>query len=173
MSLTAYLKAGSKSLDNMQDLLVEELKDLYDVENRLIDKLPEMKKAATSPQLKQAIEQHVSQTQRQKQRLEQAFRSLNIDPERSTCEGIKGILMEGEILAKADGDPKVKDAAIIAAAQRVEHYEMAAYGAARTFAQHIHRDDVASLLQETLDEEGNTDHELTSLAESHINPPSA
>jgi ferritin-like metal-binding protein YciE len=173
MSLSAYLKAGSKSLDNMQDLLVEELKDLYDVETRISDSLPEMKSAATNPQLKEAFEQHRAQTDRQRQRVEQCFRQLDLQPERGTCDGIKGILLEGEVLTKADGDPRVKDAALIAAAQRVEHYEMASYGAARSFAQHLHRDDIAQLLQETLNEEGNTDHELTELATGSVNPPTA
>lgn len=172
MSLMTSIKAGTKSLDNMQDLLVEELKDLYDVEHRIIDALPKMKEAAHRPELKKAFEEHRAQSQRQKERLEQCFRSLDMDPDRESCEGIKGILEEGEIFAKTDGDPKVKDAALVASAQRVEHYEMAAYGSARAFAQHLQRQDIAELLQQTLDEEGETDHELTKLATSRVNPPS-
>jgi ferritin-like metal-binding protein YciE len=173
MSLTSSLKAGTKSLDSMEDLLVEELKDLYDVENRVIDSLPDMQEAANSEQLKSAFEQHRGQSQRQKERLEQCFRAMDVEPDRGSCDGIKGILEEGEVFIKADGDPKVKDAALIASAQRVEHYEMAAYGAARAFARHLQREDVADLLQKTLDEEGKTDHELTELAASQVNPPSA
>jgi ferritin-like metal-binding protein YciE len=156
----------------MQDLLVEELKDLYDVEHRIIDALPKMKEAAHRPELKKAFEEHRAQSQRQKERLEQCFRSLDMDPDRGSCEGIKGILEEGEIFVKTDGDPKVKDAALVASAQRVEHYEMAGYGSARAFAQHLQRQDIADLLQQTLDEEGETDHELTELASSRVNPPS-
>ncbi|MFP4107094.1 MAG: ferritin-like domain-containing protein [Phycisphaerae bacterium] len=170
MSLMAYLK--TKDLDNMQELLVEELKDLYDVENRIIDSLPKMEEAATNPNLKEAFRKHKQQSQWQKERLERCFQSLGIDPDRSTCDGIKGILEEGETVLKAKGDPRVKDAALIASAQRVEHYEMAAYGAARTFARNTNHDDVAELLQQTLDEEGNTDHELTELGVSQVNPPS-
>lgn len=136
MSLKSYL-VGRKTLNDMQDLLIEELKDLYDVETRIIDALPKMEKAADHPELKQAFESHLVQTHRQKQRLEQCFDLLGMEPERETCEGIKGILEEGELLIRAEGNARVKDAALIAAAQRVEHYEIAAYGAARTFAQHL------------------------------------
>ncbi|MCE5278109.1 MAG: ferritin-like domain-containing protein [Planctomycetaceae bacterium] len=170
MSITGYLKSGMKSLDSMEDLLVEELKDLYDVESRLIEALPEMEEAASDPQLKAAFREHLRVTQGQKRRIEQCFEMLDMEPERETCDGIKGILEEGDALIKADGDPQVKDAALIAAAQRVEHYEIAAYGAARSFAQHLNYDDVADLLQQTLDEEGQTDHKLTEIALTNVNP---
>lgn len=170
MSLSSYLKAGKKSLDSMEDLLVEELKDLYDVESRLIDNLPVMEENANDARLKTAFREHLKVTERQKQRLEACFNRLGVKPKRETCDGIRGILEEGEVLIKADGDPVVKDAALLAAAQKVEHYEMASYGSARSLAQHLRRDDVASLLQETLDEEGETDHELSALALSSINP---
>jgi ferritin-like metal-binding protein YciE len=171
MSLTAYLKAGRKSLDSMEDLLVEELKDLYDVESRLIDELPQMESAAANAQLKMAFRQHRAQTEQQKRRLEQCFEQLGIEPERESCDGIKGIIEEGEVLMKADGNPNVKDAALISAAQRVEHYEIAGYGCARALAEHLRHGGVADLLRQTLDEEGQTDYELTDLAVGDINPP--
>jgi len=169
MSLTTYLK--KKTLDNMDDLLVEELKDLYDVEKRLIDALPEMADAAHDAGLKNAFEEHLQQTEQQSHRLEQCFQRLGMKPQRETCDGIKGILQEGEALIKSEGDPQVKDAALVGAAQRVEHYEMAGYGTARAIARHLHRDDIAELLQETLGEEGETDHKLTDLAVNVLNPP--
>jgi ferritin-like metal-binding protein YciE len=168
--LIASIKASGKRLDDMRDLFVEELKDLYDVENQIIDALPKMIDGASSPQLKQAFQQHLQTTRLQKDRLEQLFRRLNMKPERETCAGIRGILMEGEILLKADGDPKVKDATLIAAAQRVEHYEMAAYGSLRSFARQIARDDLADIIQQTLDEEGDTDKRLTDIAMTVVNP---
>jgi ferritin-like metal-binding protein YciE len=173
MGLMTSIKAGTKSLDKLDDLLVEELKDLYDVEQRISDALPKMKEAASRPDLKKAFEEHRAQTDRQKERLEQCFRHLDMKPDRGTCEGIKGILDEGEVFVKADGDPKVKDAALLASAQRVEHYEMASYGSARAFAQHLNHKEVADLLQQTLDEEGQTDHDLTELALADVNPPSS
>lgn len=171
MSLAAKIKAGTKSLDSMEDLLLEELQDLYDVESRIIDSLPDMADAAESPELRDAFNEHLNQSKRQRDRLEQCFRELDHDPERGTCEGIKGILEEGEIMMGASGPAKVKDAALVASAQRVEHYEMAGYGAARAFATHLGKDKVAELLQQTLDEEGNTDEKLTAIAVGQFNPP--
>lgn len=168
--LLASIKASGKSLDSMDELLLAELKDLYDAESRIIEALPKMESAASSPQIKQAFRTHLSQTKRQKERLEQIFRMLDREAERSTCAGMKGLIEEGSIVVKAKGNAKVKDAALIAAAQRVEHYEMAAYGSARAFAQQLGRSDVANLLQMTLNEEGETDHQLTQVAESSINP---
>ncbi len=168
--IIASIKGSNKSLDNMEDLLIAELKDLYDAESRILDALPKMESAASSPQVKQAFRTHLSQTERQKDRLEQVFRMIDRKPERSTCEGMKGLIEEGSVLVKAKGNPKVKDAALISAAQRVEHYEIAAYGSARSFAQQLGHADVANLLQMTLNEEGETDHQLTQVAESSINP---
>ncbi len=164
MSLMASLKAGTKSLDSLEDLLIEELKDLYDVEQRVIDALPNMADAASDAELKRAFEAHRQVSIAQKQRLEDCFDWLNMEADRGTCEGIKGILEEGEVLMKADGDPGVKDAALISAAQRVEHYEMAGYGSARSYARLLNLPEVADLLEQTLDEESATDHELTDLA---------
>ena len=168
--LISSIKSTGKSLDSMNDLFVEELKDLYYVEDKIIDALPKMADAANSPQLKNAFKEHLERTKVQKRRLEDIFRRLGMEPQSSKCEGISGIIEEGEILLKAKGDPKVKDAALIAAAQRVEHYEMAGYGSARSFARQINRQDLADLLQQTLDEEGAADHKLTDLAVANVNP---
>ena len=129
-----------------------------------------MAAAAKSPALKQAFETHLRETERQLGRLEEAFSAMGLSPQASTCQAMKGLIAEGQEAIDASGDPEVKDAALIAAAQRVEHYEIAGYGCARTFAQHLNRNDVVNLLQETLDEETATDQKLTALAERSINP---
>lgn len=169
-SLIAQIKSLGKSLDSMEELLMQELNDLYDGEKQMIKALPKMIEAASSPQLKQAFQLHLSQTQRQKDRLDQAFGMMGASPSSHTCEGMKGMIEEGAVICKTSGDPCVKDAALIAAAQRVEHYEMAGYGAARSCAQQVGRNDVAALLQQTLDEEGQTDHKLTDIALTNVNP---
>lgn len=160
----------SEKLDSMEDLLRSEMEDLYDAEKRLVKALPKMASAAHSPQLQQAFQAHYNQTEGHVRRLEESFRLLNWEPERETCEAMQGLIKEGEEAIEAEGDSTVRDAALIAAAQRVEHYEITGYGSARTFARHIGRQDVADLLQETLNEEGETDKKLTELAEAGINP---
>ncbi|HSU68773.1 MAG TPA: ferritin-like domain-containing protein, partial [Tepidisphaeraceae bacterium] len=122
-----------------------------------------------SSQLKNAFQEHFRQTQGHVQRLEQVFRAINCEPERESCPAMKGMIKEGNDMIKASGNPAVKDAGLIAAAQRVEHYEMAGYGSVRTFAQQLGRDDLARILQQTLDEEGQTDKKLTAIAESNVN----
>lgn len=155
--------------NNLSDLFVQQLKDLYDGEQQLTEALPLMAQAANSSRLKNAFEEHFRQTQGHVQRLEQVFRALNCEPERETCPAMKGMIKEGNEMMSAKGDPSVRDAALIAAAQRVEHYEMAGYGSARTFAHQLGRDDLAHILQQTLDEEGEADKKLTSIAESGVN----
>jgi ferritin-like metal-binding protein YciE len=159
----------SVQLDSLEDLLSLELDDLYDGEKRLCDALPKMADAASSPALKQAFRQHLQQTQRQVSRLEQIFVDLGKPASRETCDAMKGLIKEGSEIIDATGSPAVKDAALISAAQRVEHYEMAGYGSARTFAQHLGHSNVVRLLQMTLDEEKETDRQLTQLAEESIN----
>jgi ferritin-like metal-binding protein YciE len=159
----------STKLDNLDDLLCDQLADLYDAEQRIIEALPQMAEAADAPELKQAFEQHLRETHNQVNRLERVFEILGHEAKGKTCAAMKGLVSEGEEVISATGDPEVKDAALIAAAQRVEHYEMAGYGSARTFAQYVGEDEVARILQETLDEEGATDHKLTDLAEQFIN----
>jgi len=148
---------------------VEQLQDLYDAEQRLVSALPKMAKAAHNPALRSAFEQHLRETQNQVNRLERVFQMLGQGSEAKTCEAMKGLVEEGSEIISADGNPDVKDAALIAAAQRVEHYEIAGYGTARTFAQRLGKQDAARLLQETLDEEAATDKKLTQLAETNIN----
>jgi ferritin-like metal-binding protein YciE len=156
-------------LESLEDLLILELNDLYDGEKRLCDALPEMADAASSPLLKQAFHEHFKQTQRQVSRLEQIFVDLGRPAKSETCDAMKGLIKEGAEIISADGDVDVKDAALISAAQRVEHYEIAGYGSARTFAQHLGYTNVVRLLQSTLDEEKETDVRLTRLAEERIN----
>jgi ferritin-like metal-binding protein YciE len=156
-------------LESLHDLYIIELKDLYDAENRIIKALPKMAKAAHSQDLRNAFEHHLEQTRRHAQRLEQIFQQLDESPKGEKCKGIQGIIDEGEDLIHEDAPAAVSDAALIAAAQRVEHYEIAAYGTVRTYAKRLGFDDQARLLNETLQEEGDADKKLTSLAESYIN----
>ena len=147
----------------------EELRDIYDAEKQLVKALPKMAEAAHSPALKSAFQEHLRQTKKQVSRLEQVFEGIGKSAQTKTCEAMKGLVAEGDEVISAQGDPSVKDAALIAAAQRVEHYEIAGYGTARTFAQQLGMSDAAKLLQETLDEEADTDKKLTELAVTTIN----
>ena len=163
----------STEFDSLECLLVDQLQDLYDAEHRLVDALPKMAGAASTPELKRAFESHLQETKGHVNRLEQALKMLDKSVERKTCDAMKGLVAEGEEMIDAKGDPAIKDAALIAAAQRVEHYEMAGYGSARNFAQRCGRQDVADLLQQTLQEEGEADKKLTQIAESSVNPSAA
>lgn len=156
-------------LDSLDDLLLLQLKDLYDAEQRLCEAIPDMAEAAASAGLSEAFRSHLEQTKRHVSRLEQAFVDLGKPAGRETCDAMKGLIKEGAEIVDAEGDADVKDAALIAAAQRVEHYEIAGYGSARTFAQRLGHTTVARLLQMTLDEEKETDQRLTQLAEERIN----
>lgn len=156
-------------LNSLQELLVDELKDLYSAENQLLKALPKMAKAASHPDLKAAFESHLEETEGQVRRLETIFENLEGSPKGKKCKAMEGLIEEGSEVIEADGEDAVKDAALICAAQKVEHYEMAGYGCARTFAQLLGLDEVADLLQETLDEEGNADKKLTEIAETAIN----
>lgn len=167
------LFSSSLSFNSFDDLLVEQMEDLYNAEQQLVQALPKMASAAHSGSLKSAFQQHLQETQNQVKRLEQAFQMMGKSARTKTCEAMKGLITEGNEVASASGDNDVRDAALIAAAQRVEHYEIAGYGSARTFAQRLGRHDVARLLQQTLDEEGATDKKLTTLAEQTINPRAA
>lgn len=155
-------------LDSLRTLYVHELNDLYDAENQLVKVLPKLAKAATSEDLRLAFERHSDQTQVHVRRLEDAFSLLKETQARTTCKAMKGILEEAEEMINADGDPAIKDAGLISAAQRVEHYEMAGYGCARTYAEMLGEEDSAALLQETLNDERATDESLTELAERLI-----
>jgi ferritin-like metal-binding protein YciE len=156
-------------LETLKDLYVHELKDLYSAENQLIKALPKMAKAATNRQLSAAFNQHLGQTKRHAQRLEQILKSHDESTRGPKCEGMEGLIAEGDKMAKEDAENEVRDAGLIAAAQRVEHYEIAGYGCARTYAQLLGDKKGTRLLDMTLQEEGNTDKQLTKLARSVIN----
>ena len=158
------------AMDSLKDLYVEELKDLYNAENQLLKALPRLARKASSPDLKAAFEEHLGQTEGQVNRLEKIFKRLGEKPTGKTCKAMKGLVEEGKEIIEEDGDGSVLDAALIGAAQKVEHYEIASYGTARTFASMLGEDDAMELLQETLDEEAATDKKLTALAESLVNP---
>jgi ferritin-like metal-binding protein YciE len=160
----------SSEFNSFEDLFREQIEDLYDAELRLTDALPKMADAAQSSQLKQAFEDHLTETRGHVSRLEQVFSELNTEPNRSTCQAMKGLISEGEDMIKAKGDPDIKDAALIAAAQRVEHYEISGYGTARAFARRLGLTQAASLLQQTLQEEKAADEKLNNIAESSVNP---
>jgi len=163
------LFSSSTTLDSLETLLVDQLQDLYDAEQRLVTALPKMAAAAHNSELKSAFQQHLKQTQNHVSRLENAFSTLGKSPAAKTCAAMKGLIEEGSEVINARGDNDVRDAALIAAAQRVEHYEIAGYGSARTFAQRLGKNEAASLLQQTLDEEKETDQKLNQIAERSIN----
>ena len=154
---------------SLEDLFLTQIEDLYDAEKRIVQALPKMADAAHTPELKQAFADHLDQTREHVERLDTIFRQLGRTPERETCEAMKGLLREGEEMMSAKGDPFVRDAAIISAAQRVEHYEMAGYGTARSLAMHLGHTEAARLLQTTLQEEEAADRKLTEIAETEVN----
>jgi ferritin-like metal-binding protein YciE len=153
----------------LHDLLVDELKDLFNAENQIIKALPRMAKAASSPELRKAFEKHLVETRKQVERLEQIGRALDIKLTGKKCKGMEGLIEEGKELLEEDLEDDALDAGLIGAAQKVEHYEIAAYGTARTHAEMMGHDKVARLLQQTLDEEAATDKKLTALDERVIN----
>jgi ferritin-like metal-binding protein YciE len=150
---------------SLQDLFVEELRDLYSAENQLLKALPKMAKGATSKALKSGFEKHHKQTQKHVERLEKVFETLDKSPKGKKCKAMEGLIAEGDELLSEDADPDVMDAALIAAAQRVEHYEIAGYGCVRTYATLLGNKKAVTLLQQTLNEEGATDKQLTKLSE--------
>ncbi len=150
--------------NSLKELYLDELRDLHNAENQLVKALPKMAKASSSDQLRQGFEEHLEQTRGHVQRLEQIFERLNEKPRGKKCLGMEGLIKEGSEIMGEDFDDEAMDAAIISAAQRVEHYEIAAYGTVRDFAQILGYDEDASLLQETLDEEKETDQKLTELS---------
>jgi ferritin-like metal-binding protein YciE len=155
-------------VNSMQDLFIEELRDLYSAENQLVQALPKMASAAKSDALKTAFQSHLEETRGHVQRLTQIFSELGQSPTGKTCKAMQGLIAEGSEAIEMQGDPDVRDAALIGAAQRVEHYEMAGYGVVRTFAKELGHSQIASTLQKTLDEEGAADKKLTSIAEGGL-----
>ena len=156
-------------IDSLEKLYLEELKDLYSAEKQILQALPRMAKKASNPQLRAAFEEHLEVTRKQVERLDQIFERIGRSPRGKKCKGMEGLLEEGKEMMQEDMEPEVLDAALISAAQKVEHYEMAGYGTVRSYAQLLGEDADARLLQQTLDEEGEADKKLTQLAESSIN----
>ncbi|WP_059360434.1 ferritin-like domain-containing protein [Parachlamydia acanthamoebae] len=146
-------------------LFLKEISDLYSAENQLVEALPKMAEAATTPELKEALERHLSQTKKHVARLDSIFSMLNENSFKETCEAMEGLIYEANEIIQNEAPSVVKDAALIGATQRIEHYEIAGYGVAKTFATQLELYDIAELLKESLEEEGNADKHLTVIAE--------
>ena len=159
----------ASKMATLEDLYTDLLKDLYSAEKQLVKALPKLAKNAQSPDLQKAFQEHLRQTEGQVERIERIFTELGGSPRGKKCVGMEGLVEEGNELLQEDVEPDVLDAGLIAAAQKVEHYEIAGYGTARAWAQRLGYDKAARLLQETLDEESMANEKLTKLAESHIN----
>ena len=157
-------------IDSLKTLLEEELKDIYSAEKQLLKALPKMMKAASSDDLKVALDEHHKVTRNQVTRLEEVFGALGKPAKAKTCKAMQGLIEEATEMMEEDAEDAVMDAAIIASAQKVEHYEIATYGTVRTWARLCGEEEAAGLLQETLDEEGEADKRLSELAESFVNP---
>jgi len=151
-------------LNSLNDVFVEQLGDLYSAEQQLVEALPKVAGAARSGELRQALDQHLEQTRGHVLRLERIFGEVGVESPSEHCKGMEGLLQEGEAIISAEGDPAAKDAALIAASQRVEHYEIAAYGTARTLADELGLEEAKDLLNKTLDEESEADELLTKIA---------
>ncbi len=162
------MKLTSLKLNSLRDLFIEELRDLYSAETQLVEALPKMAEAATDSQLKQAFTDHLEQTEGHVERLKEIFEALDEKATGETCQAMEGLIKEGSQMIKAKGDSVVIDSGLIGAAQRVEHYEMAGYGTARSLAQRLGEEEAVTLLQETLDEESEADSLLTEIAENLV-----
>ncbi len=156
-------------IESLKDLFLEELKDLYDAEYKISEALPKLAQAASAPELRRAFEEHLDLTEQHIERLEEIFETLGEEPERKECPGMAGLIAESREILRHDMDAAIKDAALISAAQRVEHYEMAAYGSLRTYAKLLEDMESAKLLQQTLEEEAHADRTLTQLADFVVN----
>lgn len=156
-------------IKTMEELFQHELEDLLSAENQLVEALPKMAEAANSSALKSAFKDHLKQTKTHVSRLEKAFKAMGKEPKAHTCKGMQGLIKEGEDVIKNAAEPAVMDAGLIGAAQRVEHYEIAAYGTARAHAQALGLQSIADILQTSLDEEGEANKLLTQLAEGRMN----
>jgi ferritin-like metal-binding protein YciE len=154
------------SVETLEELLIDELKDLYSAEKQIVRALPKLAKSATNPELSEALRTHLEETKEQVARLEKISELIGKKLTGKTCVGMKGVLEEGSEVLEETEKGAIRDAALIAASQRVEHYEMAGYGAARDFAKLLGRGDIASLLEATLEEEKSADKKLTSIASS-------
>jgi ferritin-like metal-binding protein YciE len=159
----------ASKMATLEDLYMDLLKDLYSAEKQLVKALPKMAKNAQSPDLQRAFEEHLKQTEGHVDRIERIFSEMDGSPRGKKCVGMEGLIEEGNELLKEDVEPDVLDAGLIAAAQKVEHYEIAGYGTARAWAQRLGYDQAARLLQETLEEESMANEKLNRIAESHVN----
>ena len=168
-----WTNSKSMELNTLKDLYIHELKDLFSAEQQLVKALPKMAKAASNKQLASGFQEHLEQTKGHAQRLEKILSSHNATTRGPKCKGMEGIVAEGAEMIEEEADDEVKDAGLIAAAQRVEHYEMAGYGTARTYAKLLGDREGAKLLQTTLEEEKQTDQKLSELADSAINVAAA
>jgi ferritin-like metal-binding protein YciE len=163
----------SLKLNTLRDLFIQELRDLYNAEEQLVDAVPKMAEAATSAELRHVFQEHARETKEHVARLDRIFNALGEDPSGETCAAMKGLISEGNDYIDAEGDPDCRDAGLISAAQKIEHYEIAGYGTARTLARRLGESDAATLLQDTLDEEGSADKKLTAVAEKAVNVSAA
>jgi ferritin-like metal-binding protein YciE len=161
------------NLDSLEELLQDELKDLYDAEKQLTKALPKLAKKASSEELRTAFEEHLEETERHVERIEEAFEQLGMPARGKKCEGMQHLIAEGEDMIGEAEDDATRDALMIAAAQKVEHYEIASYGTVRTWANLLGKAEVAALLEETLEEEKDADQKLTTIAESFVNDAAA
>lgn len=162
--------AQAQEFNTLQDFFVHQLEDIYDAEKRISAALPKMRDSASNSDLKSAFDEHLKETENQIARLDKVFEGLGMRPQRESCEAMKGLIREGEEMIESKGDDSTHDAALIAAAQRVEHYEMAAYGTARTLANRLNHPEMAEQLEATLAEEKSADEKLNALAERQVNP---
>jgi ferritin-like metal-binding protein YciE len=162
-----------ETLNSLADLFLHELKDLYDAEHRITEALPQMADKASNAELKRAFKSHLQQTEKHIERLNSVFEHRGVEAERVKCDGVVGLIKEGSDILSADGDADTIDAALIGAAQKVEHYEIAGYGTLRALAKQLNDTFSVDLLEETLDEEKKTDSKLTAIAEGAVNPASA
>jgi ferritin-like metal-binding protein YciE len=156
----------SMKIENLQNLFIEQLRDLYDGEQQITKALPKLIGKANNPELQDALQEHLDVTNKQIQRLDQIFKTLGEKASGETCKGMKGVLAEGDSVVGDAEDNAVRDASIIASAQRVEHYEIAGYGTVRTYAKLLGKNDIANLLEQTLEEEKEADRTLSEIAES-------
>ena len=161
------------NLDSLEALMQDELKDIYDAEKQLTKALPKLAKKATADELRSGFEEHLRQTEQHMERLEQVFEQLGMPARGKTCKGMKNLIAEGDEMIREADDDATRDALMIAAAQKVEHYEIAAYGTLRTWANLLGKSDIAGLLEDTLEEEKETDQRLTEIAESFVNQAAA
>jgi ferritin-like metal-binding protein YciE len=156
-------------MNSMQDLVKQKLQMIYDAENQALQAYPQMMNSISEPQLKQAFQQHMQETQQQVKRLEQLFQQMGTQPSTKPCIAMQGLIQEGQQIIREGGSPEVLDAAILASAQAIEHHEIAAYGTARTLAQQMGMRDAANVLEQILEEEKRTDKLLTQIAERNVN----